>query len=114
MALENWKHGFKRTISLNKYRSKITTHSKNNNLDYMIDPTFRNITKLFVQPFKAGGNDSTRNSFDKYYMSVAEIKDFHALIENKSFIDQHVKRKQEANEKLVGMSKTMIAQQGTC
>ena len=38
--LENMKQGFKRTISWNKYRSEITTQPKNNNLDYLIDPTF--------------------------------------------------------------------------
>ena len=41
--LENMKQGIKRTISWNRYRSEITTQSKNNNLDYLIDPTFRNI-----------------------------------------------------------------------
>ena len=46
--LENIKQGFKRTISWNKYRSEITTYPKNNNLDYLIDPTFRNINRLFV------------------------------------------------------------------
>ena len=35
--LENIKQGFKRTISWNKYRSEITTQTKNNNLDYLID-----------------------------------------------------------------------------
>ena len=33
----------------------------------MIDPTFRNINKLFVLLFKNGDNNPTRNSFDKYY-----------------------------------------------
>ena len=45
--LENMKQGFKRTISWNKYRSEITTQPKNNNLDYLIDPPFRNINRLF-------------------------------------------------------------------
>ena len=44
-VLENIKQGFKRTISWNKYRTEITTQSKNNNLDYLIDPTFRNIDR---------------------------------------------------------------------
>ena len=38
--LENMK--IKRTISWNKYRSEITAHPKNKNLEYMIDPTFSN------------------------------------------------------------------------
>ena len=36
--LEYMKQGFKRTISSNKYRSKIKTQPKNNNLDYLMDP----------------------------------------------------------------------------
>ena len=60
---ETMKQGFKRTISWNKYRSEITTQPKNNNLDYLIDPTFRNINRLFVLSFKNGNNDPTRDSF---------------------------------------------------
>ena len=41
--LERLKQGFKRTVSWNKYRSVIKTQSKNINLDYMIDLTFRKI-----------------------------------------------------------------------
>ena len=67
--LENIKQGFKRTISWNKYRSEIVTQRKINNLDYLINPAFRNIDKLFVLSFKNGNDDPTRNSFDDYYMS---------------------------------------------
>ena len=52
------KQGFKRTISWNKYRSEITTQPKNNNSDYLIDPTFRNIKSMFVLSFKNGDDDS--------------------------------------------------------
>ena len=44
--LEKLKHGFIRTVYWNKYRSKIITQLRNNNSDYMIDPTFRNINML--------------------------------------------------------------------
>ena len=57
------KQGVKRTVSWNKYRSKITTQAKNNNLDCMIDPTFRNINRLFVLSLKSGEYDLKRNSF---------------------------------------------------
>ena len=50
--LENIKKRFKKIISWNKYRSEITTQTKNSNLDYQIDPTFRNINRLFVLLFK--------------------------------------------------------------
>ena len=55
-------------------QSKITTQTKNNNLDYLIDSAFRNINRLFVLSFKNGDNDPTRYSFDKYYMSLAELE----------------------------------------
>ena len=64
--LENIKQGFKITISWNKYRSEITTQPKNNNLDYLIDPTFRNVNRLFALSFKNSSKDPTRYSFDKY------------------------------------------------
>ena len=38
--LENIKQGFTRTISWNKYRSEITTQTKNKNLDYLINLIF--------------------------------------------------------------------------
>ena len=69
----------------------------------MIDPTFRNINRLFVLSFKNGDDDPTRNSFDEHYMPLIEIKDFHALIDKKPFFDQPVKNKQEMYEKLVEM-----------
>ena len=103
--LENIKQGFKRTISWNKHRSEIATQTKNNNLDYLIDPTFKNINRLFILSFKNDNNDPARNSFNKYYMSLVEIKDFNALIDNKPFFDQPVKSKQEAYEKLIEMSR---------
>ena len=42
---------------------------ENKNLNYIIDPTFRNINRLllFFFSFKAGKNDPTIISFDKYY-----------------------------------------------
>ena len=45
---ENITHGFKRTISWKKCRSEVKTGPKNNNLNWMIDPKFRNINKLLV------------------------------------------------------------------
>ena len=61
--LQNIKQGFKRTISCKKYRSEITTQSKNNNLDYLIDPSFRSINVLLLRSFK---NINTRETFLRY------------------------------------------------
>ena len=46
--LEQLKAGFKRTIKWNKYRSQMTVQPQNNNLSYLIDPTFTNVHRLFV------------------------------------------------------------------
>ena len=103
--LENIKQGFKRTISWNKCRSEITTQPKNNDLDYLIGPRFRNINRLFALSSKNGNNDPTINSFDKNYVPLVEVKDFNVLIDNEPFFDQPVKNNQEEYEKVVEMSR---------
>ena len=45
-----------------------TQQQKSNTLDYLIDPTFRNIERLFVLSFKNDDDDPERNSFDRYYL----------------------------------------------
>ena len=79
--LEQLKTGFKRTIKWSKYRSQITIQPQNNELNYLIDPTFTNVNKLFVLSFQriAGDNNTTedyRASFSHYYVPNIEIKDF--------------------------------------
>ena len=48
----------------------------------MIDATFGSINRLFVLSFKNGNIDPGRDSFNSYYMSLVEIKDFNVLIDN--------------------------------
>ena len=62
------------------------------------------MNRLFVFLFKKGHNYPTRDSFDKYYMPLIEIKDFNVLIDNKPFFDQAIKSKQVVYEKLVELS----------
>ena len=38
--LKQLESGFKRTINWNKYQSKVTQHTRNKNLDFLIDPSF--------------------------------------------------------------------------
>ena len=42
----------------------ISNQTKNNNLSYLIDPTFTKVNKLFVWSFK---NEKDRTSFSKYF-----------------------------------------------
>ena len=107
--LEQLKSGFKRTIKWNKYRSQMTVQPQNNNLNYLIDPTFTNVNRLFVLSFQriAGENNTTkdyRDSFSHYYVPNVEIKDFNVLIDGKSFFDLPVKNEEEAYKKIIEMS----------
>ena len=74
--LEQLKTGFKRTIKWNKYRSEMSNQSKNNSSNYLINPTFIKVNRLFVLSFE---NQDNRISFSKYYTSNIEIKDFNVL-----------------------------------
>ena len=80
--LEQLKTVFKRIIKWNKYRSEMSNQTKNNNLNYLIDPTFTNVNRLFVLSFE---NEDDRTSFSKYYVPTVEIKDFNVLIDGKLF-----------------------------
>ena len=73
---------FKGTIIWNKYMSEMTNQTKNNNLNYLIDPTFTKVNRLFVLSFE---NENDRTSFSKYYVPNFKIKDFNVLIDGKSF-----------------------------
>ena len=100
--LEQLKSGFKRTIKWNKYRSEMTNQTKTNNLNYLIDPTFIKVNRLFVLSFE---NEEDRTSFSKHYVPRVEIKDNNVLIDGKIFFDVPVKNKEEANEKIRSISK---------
>ena len=79
----------------------------------MIDPTFRNINRLFFLLLKNGDNDPTRNYFDKYYKPLVEIKDFNALLDNKSFFDQLLKTNNKRSKNLPKCQEVMTIQQET-
>ena len=108
-VLQQLNLGFKRTIKWNKYRSQITVQPQNNNLNYLIDPTFTNVNRLFVLSFQriAGKNNTTkdyRDSFSHYYAPNARIIDLNVLIDGGSFFDLPVKNKEEAYKKNMDMS----------
>ena len=103
--LEQLKSGFKRTVKWNKYRSQMTIQPQNNNLNYLIDPTFTNVNRLFVLSFSRNNNTDNRDSFSDYYVPNVEIKDFNVLIDGKSFFDLPVKNEEEAYEKIIEMSR---------
>ena len=100
--LEQLKAGFKITIKWNKYRSEMSNQAANNNLNYLIDPTYSKVSKLFVLSFE---NKEDRTSFSKYYLPKVEVKDFNVLIDQKTFFEIPVKNEEEAYEAIIEMSK---------
>ena len=74
--LEQLKIGFKRTIKWNKYRSQMPIESHNNNLNYLIDPTFTSANRLFVLSFSRNNNTDSRYSFSSYYVPKVKVNDF--------------------------------------
>ena len=66
--LEQLKPGFERTVKWNKYRSQKTIQSNNNNLNYLIDPTFTKVNRLFFLSSEriAGENKTTKDHRDSF------------------------------------------------
>ena len=80
----------------------MTTQAKTNNLNYLIDPTFNRVNRLFVLSFE---NEENRTSFSKYYRPSVEIKEFNVLIDDKRFFGVPIKDKEERYKKIIEMSK---------
>ena len=90
--LEKLKSGFKRTVKWNKYRSQMNIQSNNNNSNYLSDPIFAKVSRLFVLSFErieeSNVNKDHRDSFSPYYVLNVEIKDFNVFIDGKSFFEK--------------------------
>ena len=85
--LQQLKSGFKKTISWNKYESNIKTFSQNRYLNYLINPSFQGVNRLFVLSFK---NENDRTSHSTYYLPKVEIKDCNVMIDGRNFFDQPI------------------------
>ena len=79
---------------MGKYRSQMTIQPQNNNLDYLIDPTFINVNRLSALSFGDNRGDN-RDCFSYYYVPNVEIKNFNVLIDGKSFFDSSVKNEEK-------------------
>ena len=76
----------------------MSNQAKNSNLNYLIDPTFSNVNRLFVLSFE---NEEDRKSYYKYYVPNVEIKDYNVLIDGNAFFELPVKNVEETYEKIV-------------
>ena len=70
--LQQLKSNFKRKINWNKYESSVKTFAQNMYLNYLINPSFQGVNRLFVLSFE---NEDDRASHSTYYLPIVEIKD---------------------------------------
>ena len=88
--LQQLKSGFKRVINWNKYLSKPELLRQNPNLNYLIEPSFQGVNRLFILAFE---NDAQRTSHSGYYLPNVEIKNYSIVINGENFFDQSIKNK---------------------
>ena len=79
----------------------MTSQTKNSNLNYLVDPAFTKVNRLFVFSFE---NEDYRTSFSKYYTPKIEIKYFNVVNDGKSFFDVPIKNKEETFGKIIEMT----------
>ena len=85
--LQQLKSGFKKTISWNKYESSIKTFAQNRYLNYLINPSFQGVNRLFVLSFE---NENDRTSHTTYHFPKVEIKDYNVMIDGRNLFDQPI------------------------
>ena len=71
--LEQLNSGFKRVVNWNKYLSKPELLAQNPNLNYLVEPSFQVLNRLFVLEFE---NDTQIASSKGYYLPNVEIKNY--------------------------------------
>ena len=54
-----------------KYRSQMTVPSNNDNLNYLTDPKFTNVNRLFVLSFSRTNQGDNKDSFSHHYVPQA-------------------------------------------
>ena len=79
----------------------MTLQPKNNNLNYLIDPTFMNTNRLLVLSFPRNHNTDSEYSFSNYYVPKIRVNDFNVLIDGKSSFDLPVRKEEKAYEKII-------------
>ena len=83
--LKQLESGFKRTINWNKCHPKFKAFPQDRYLNYLIDPSFQGVNRLFLLPFKS---ETDRQVNTKYYLPTEKIKDHNVIIDGRNFFDQ--------------------------
>ena len=76
------KSGFKQTINWNKYQSEVAKQAPNPYLDFLIDPNFWGVNRLFALSFE---NKDDREVHKRYSLPKVKTKDYILMIHGKDF-----------------------------
>ena len=111
--LQQLKSGFKRTISWNKYESSIKTFAQNRYLNYLINPNFQGVNRLFVLSFE---NENDRSLHSTYYLPEVEIKHNNVVIDGRNFFDQPIDSMTKTYENIrkIAIGQGVIIQLDVC
>ena len=71
----------------------MTNQTKNNNVNYLVDPTFTKVNRLIVLSFE---KENDRTSFSKYYVPNIQIK---------HFFDMPIKDGEKTYEQIIEMGR---------
>ena len=95
--LQQLKSGFKSVINWNKYLPKPGLLVQNPILNYLVEPSFQGVNRLFVLAFEI---DTQRASAKGYYLPNVEIKDYNVMINGEGFFDQPIKNNKVTYENI--------------
>ena len=80
----------------------MTTEAINNNLNFLIDPTFTNVNRLLVLAYQ---NADDRQSFSQFYLPKVMVKDYNVTIDKLEFFDLPINTEEEAYEYIIDISR---------
>ena len=92
-----------------KYRSQIINQTETNNLNFLIDPVFNNVNRLFVLALL---NEEDRRSFSKYYTPTMEIKDYNVIIDGEPFYEIPIKNIEETYKAITDLIRNDLLRTG--
>ena len=82
--LQQLKSVLKWTINWNKYQSDSKANAQKQFSNYLVDPSFQRLNRLFVLSFQ---NENGKTSPSEYYLPKVKIKDDNVKIDGKNFFD---------------------------
>ena len=94
--LQHLKSAFKRVVNWNKYLSNSELLARNPNLNYLVEPSFQGVNKLFVLAFE---NDTQRTSHSGYYLPNVAIKNY-VMFNGEKVFDQPMKNNKVTYENI--------------